>query len=149
MRLLMRLTGAVGLELRRRSTPLSHLLWSWYGLRLVLVRTKVRLGHPPALTPALALPRFVTYSRRRGSLIWRHTLRRPATGRGRSWPSILTSPASATDTPPSPRAISRFSPTCSLRTYCGTTAGGIKLSGDYRGRDAVFGLFGGRSVEVN
>src|SRR6202012_1737243 len=71
--------------------------------KLVLVRTTVRLGHPPALTPAPALPRLVTYSHRRGSSDLGTYLRPPATGRGRSWPSILTSLASGTDTPPSPR----------------------------------------------
>jgi uncharacterized protein len=46
-----------------------------------------------------------------------------------------------TGTLPSPRATSPPSTICSLKTFCGTSKRN-QLVGEYRGRDAVDGLFG-------
>jgi ketosteroid isomerase-like protein len=50
--------------------------------------------------------------------------------------------ASRTGTPPSPRAISPLSTTCSPRTCSGTPPDGNQLAGEHRGREAVYGFFG-------
>src|ERR1700747_3579579 len=86
----------------------------------------------PVLTPALAL-RVLPVRHRLGMAVRCH-VPSPIVERlwptddqeGMQWPSILTSHASGTGTPPSPKAISPFLTTCSLTTCCGTPAGGAR-----------------------